>query len=93
MTIKPSKAIVAGWFSFQNRKATFGDVEAMRVVTSWLEEIKLPYDVAGNLQNGLPVSTSNRLIRSSTIFSSLSADHGPVIDHFSTDFHTAKKSV
>lgn len=45
------RAICAGWFSFEGRKATFGDVQAMEVVRPWLEELDCPYDIAGHPQN------------------------------------------
>ncbi len=45
------RALVAGWFSFEGRKATFGDVQAMEVVRRWLDELDCPYDVAGHPQN------------------------------------------
>jgi hypothetical protein len=45
------RALVAGWFSFEGRKATFGDVHAMEVVRPWLEELDCPYDIAGQPQN------------------------------------------
>jgi hypothetical protein len=48
MTRDRHRAIIAGWFSFEGRKATFGDVQAMEVVRRWLDEIDCPYDVAGH---------------------------------------------
>ena len=46
-------ALVTGYFSNDLGRATFGDTEAMRVVTSWLEELGIPYDVAGTEGNGI----------------------------------------
>lgn len=42
------RALVAGWFSFEHRKATFGDVEAKNVVCDWLTRRGIPFDVAGH---------------------------------------------
>jgi len=38
-----------GWFSWPDRKATFGDVQAMEVVTKWLLDEGFDYDVAGQV--------------------------------------------
>lgn len=48
------RTIVAGWFSFANRKATFGDVEAMHVVCTWLDSMGAPYDIAGDPSTKVP---------------------------------------
>jgi hypothetical protein len=45
------RVLIAGWFSYPDRKATFGDVAAMDVICSWLDERSIPYDVAGNALN------------------------------------------
>ena len=39
-------ALVAGYFSYSNWYATFGDTEAMRVVTEWLDQANISFDVA-----------------------------------------------
>ena len=46
-------ALVAGYFSFKDGFATFGDTEAMRVVLEWLDWIGIRYDVACDPSNGL----------------------------------------
>lgn len=46
-----SRALVAGWFSYPDRKATFGDIEAKDVVCRWLTEARIQYDVAGDKAN------------------------------------------
>jgi hypothetical protein len=40
------KALVAGWFSFDDGHATAGDVLAAEVVGSWLTEAGIDYEVA-----------------------------------------------
>jgi len=45
------RALVAGWFSFPDTKATFGDSRAMEVVCRWLREAGIPFDVAGDERN------------------------------------------
>lgn len=50
----PGRALVAGWFSFPDNKATFGDSRAMDVVCRWLREAHIPFDVAGNAANRVP---------------------------------------
>ena len=45
-------ALVAGWFSYKNNQATFGDTEAMHVVTGWLDEANISYDIACHPVNG-----------------------------------------
>jgi len=47
-----SLALVAGYFSFKDGYATFGDTEAKNVVCSWLEKSDIPYDVACHHSNG-----------------------------------------
>ena len=42
------RAIVAGWFSYADRKATFGDIKARDVVCEWLSDANIPFDVAGD---------------------------------------------
>jgi hypothetical protein len=51
---KGHRVLVAGWFSFPDRQATFGDTEAMRVVVDWLEQTGLPFDVACDPSTGMP---------------------------------------
>lgn len=54
-TPKPAKgqlALVAGYFSFRDGYATFGDTEALRVVLDWLSEIGISYDIACDPVNG-----------------------------------------
>lgn len=46
-------ALIAGYFSYKNRCATFGDTEALRVVCDWLEEIDIPFDIACHPVNGI----------------------------------------
>lgn len=48
------RALVAGWFSFPDTKATFGDSRAMEVVCRWLGEAGIPFDVAGDERNHVP---------------------------------------
>jgi Polysaccharide pyruvyl transferase len=43
---KPQRALVAGWFSFENCAAAVGDVLAKDVVCEWLDLAGLAYDVA-----------------------------------------------
>lgn len=38
--------LVAGWFSFEKRGVTAGDLLAKDVVCQWLEQLNRPYDVA-----------------------------------------------
>lgn len=40
------RALVAGWFSFEQMGATAGDLFARDVVQRWLAEVGCPYDVA-----------------------------------------------
>jgi len=40
------KALVVGWFSYENSDYTAGDLLASDVVCEWLDEIDMPYDVA-----------------------------------------------
>ena len=47
-------ALVVGHFSFSDWYATFGDTEAMRVVSSWLNDANVPFDVACHPVNGFP---------------------------------------
>jgi len=46
-------ALIAGYFSYKDGLATFGDTEALRVVCDWLEEIKIPFDIACHPVNGI----------------------------------------
>jgi hypothetical protein len=43
---KPQRALVAGWFSFENTAAAVGDVLAKDVVCEWLDLAGVIYDVA-----------------------------------------------
>ena len=45
------RALVAGWFSYPDKKATFGDEKAKDVVCEWLSNMGIPFDVAGNKEN------------------------------------------
>ena len=45
------RALVAGWFSYPDRKATFGDTRAKDIVCEWLKETHTPFDVAGDPGN------------------------------------------
>ncbi len=47
------RTLVVGWFSWPDSKATFGDVQAMEVVTKWLSDEGFDYDVAGHESNGV----------------------------------------
>jgi hypothetical protein len=40
------KTLVVGWFSWADCNATFGDIQAMEVVTKWLSDEGFDYDVA-----------------------------------------------
>jgi hypothetical protein len=40
------KALIAGWFSFHQMGATAGDLFSRDVVARWLEELKIPFDIA-----------------------------------------------
>ncbi|MCQ3937016.1 MAG: hypothetical protein DPW18_08230 [Chloroflexi bacterium] len=40
------RALVAGWFSFEDGHATAGDLLTRDVVCEWLEEAGIPYDIA-----------------------------------------------
>ena len=46
------KVLVAGWFSFENRMATAGDLLACDVVCRWLAGQKIPFDRAIAPPNG-----------------------------------------
>lgn len=51
-------ALIAGYFSFEEGYATFGDTEAMKVACRWLDDAGVKYDIAchhTNGQVGLPV--------------------------------------
>ena len=55
-SLKPAKghlALVAGYFSYREGYATFGDTEAMRVVLDWLAEMGISCDIACDPSNGL----------------------------------------
>lgn len=56
------RVLVAGWFSFPDRKATFGDVQAMEVLTNWLTHERIAFDVAGKAVNGVDLDTVDPLI-------------------------------
>jgi polysaccharide pyruvyl transferase len=43
---KPQRALVAGWFSFENTAAAVGDVLAKDLVCEWLDLAGVVYDVA-----------------------------------------------
>jgi len=45
-------ALVAGYFSFEDGYATFGDTEAMRVTCEWLKKAGIKYDIACHHLNG-----------------------------------------
>ena len=47
------RVLIAGWFSFPGKKATFGDVQAMEVLTNWLMHARIAFDVAGKDVNGV----------------------------------------
>ncbi len=46
-------ALVTGYFSNDAGCATFGETEFLHVVTSWLTELGIPYDVTGTAGNSL----------------------------------------
>lgn len=48
------RALIAGWFTFKNNKATFGDSRAMEVTAAWLHEAGIPFDVVGEEGNRVP---------------------------------------
>lgn len=55
-------ALVVGWFSYPDRKATFGDIRAKDVICDWLADEGIPFDVAGNQTNrvdGVDIYTIN----------------------------------
>jgi len=52
LTMSKKRILVAGWFSFPDRHATFGDVQAMQVVTQWLTEEGFDYDIVENTPTG-----------------------------------------
>lgn len=41
------KALIAGWFTFEWCKVTAGDMMARDVVTAWLDQAGVAYDIAG----------------------------------------------
>jgi hypothetical protein len=49
------KALVAGWFSYENSDYTAGDLLASDVVCEWLRELGVPFDVAvaSSMKNGV----------------------------------------
>jgi hypothetical protein len=47
------RTLVVGWFSWPDNSATFGDVQAMEVVTKWLSDEGFDYDIAGDKINGV----------------------------------------
>ncbi len=49
----PARTLLAGWFSFSDKKATFGDVQAMEVVAGWLRAVGYVFDVAGHPAGGV----------------------------------------
>lgn len=49
----PARILLAGWFSFSDKKATFGDVQAMEVVAGWLRAAGYVFDVAGHPAGGV----------------------------------------
>jgi hypothetical protein len=53
MAMSSKKTLVVGWFSWPENNATFGDVQAMEVVTEWLSAEGFDYDVAGCELNGV----------------------------------------
>lgn len=42
----PTRAVVAGWFSFEGMGATTGDLLARDLVCAWLDDLGFPFDVA-----------------------------------------------
>lgn len=46
-------ALIAGYFSYRDGFATFGDTEAMRVVMDWLTKAGIAFDIACHPSNGL----------------------------------------
>jgi hypothetical protein len=48
------RGLVAGWFSFPDRRTTFGDVLAKDVVCRWLQNTGIPFDVAGHPSSQVP---------------------------------------
>lgn len=52
-TAGESLALVAGYFSFPDGFATFGDTESMKVVCRWLEDTDVRYDLACHHSNGV----------------------------------------
>jgi hypothetical protein len=53
----PQRVLLAGWFSFPDSKATFGDVQAMEVVAEWLRQKEMPFDVAGADVQGVDITS------------------------------------
>jgi hypothetical protein len=47
-----NRTLVVGWFSWPDSKATFGDVQAMEVVTKWLSDEGFEYDIVKSNPNG-----------------------------------------
>lgn len=57
--ISHKKILVSGLFSFLDRMATFGDFQAMEVVSNWLKNANLEHDIAVETMqypNGIPTS-------------------------------------
>lgn len=62
------RVLIAGWFSFPGRKATFGDVQAMEVLTNWLMHARIAFDVAGKDVNGVDLGTVDPFIYDTFVF-------------------------
>jgi hypothetical protein len=45
MNKNKNRTLVVGWFSWPDSKATFGDIQAMEVVTKWLSDEGFEYDI------------------------------------------------
>ena len=50
---KSKRAIIIGHFSFPGSRGTFGDIEASEIVSDWLAESNIEFDVASNLEDGV----------------------------------------
>ena len=55
----PKRTLIIGAFSFFDKCATFGDIQAMEVLVSWLVENKMEFDVIDNVSDETKIMTLN----------------------------------
>jgi hypothetical protein len=57
----PKRTLIIGAFSFFDKCATFGDIQAMEVLVSWLVENKMEFDVLDNVSDETKIMTLDRV--------------------------------